>query len=46
MAEPLSFRQVCIESLLGTPTRDKNAVRVLQGNRSQQLVLVILRDHR
>src|ERR1700704_5294611 len=46
MTEPLSFRQIRVASLLGTPTRDENAFRILQGNRPHQLVLVILRGHR
>jgi hypothetical protein len=45
MTEPLSFRQIRLGSLLGTLTSDENAVRILQSNRSQQVVLFILRRH-
>jgi hypothetical protein len=45
MTEPLSFLQVRLASLLGTPACDENAVRILQGNRSQQRVLIMLSRH-
>ena len=45
VSKPLPFREIELASLLGTPTRDENAVCSLQGGRAQQLVLVILRRH-
>src|SRR5216683_1283741 len=46
MTEPLSFRQVGGASPLGAPACGENALCILQDNRSQQLVLPILGDHR
>src|SRR6266850_3907575 len=45
VTERLSFRQVCFVSPLGTLTGNKNAGGILQGNGSQQLVLLSVGCH-
>jgi hypothetical protein len=45
MTEPLSFSQVRFASLLGALTCYENAACILQGNRSQEFVLVIVGGH-
>src|SRR3989442_15645045 len=45
MTEPLRFREVRLAPLLGTLAGDEDARGVLQGRRSQERVLVVLRAH-
>src|ERR1700694_5717444 len=45
MTEPLSLRQVRLASLLSALTCHENTACILQGNRSQQLFLVVVGGH-
>jgi hypothetical protein len=45
VSKSLPFGEIELASLLGTLTREENAICILQGNRSQLPVLVILPRH-
>jgi hypothetical protein len=45
VSKSLPFGEIKLASLLGTLTREENAVCILQGNRPQLPVLVVLPRH-